>query len=343
MWPDSYSQSVLYILLGVTCLWLLRKIVRILLYYDSNSGQRPSVPLPSKPDDAGHHWRPGGLLLPLHCCMCHGLLLATSDSTDAKREKSFHCSDCGLASCSKQICLKKAQKEFKCKEIARFRPDKDNEGSRSGHFHHWVSGNLPLLSECDVCDQSCSDAPESGLEDLKCCWCHRTVHKACLQKISRMCDFGRYAEFIVAPERITAKPARTVRYPRRWIISKVDGGIQLPKRQRPLIVVGNSKAGNNDGSQFLNALRGELNPAQVIDLDSSKMEDGLRWCQLIEEETCVLLIAGGDGTIGWALNTLDAMNVADKHPKLALLPLGTGNDLARTLGYGPGGEVDNVR
>ena len=32
---------------------------------------------------------------------------------------------------------------------------------------------------------------------------------------------------------------------------------------RPLIVIGNTKAGNNDGEVYMNELRGQLNPAQV--------------------------------------------------------------------------------
>ena len=85
------------------------------------------------------------------------------------------------------------------------------------------------------------------------------------------------------------------------------------------------------------------------------MEDALRLCQAVAEgcggggesgddgvPECVVLVAGGDGTIGWALNTIDALHL-DPAPTIALLPLGTGNDLARTLGYGAGGDHNDVR
>jgi len=33
--------------------------------------------------------------------------------------------------------------------------------------HHWIAGNLPLMSECEVCENSCCDAPEAGVEDIR--------------------------------------------------------------------------------------------------------------------------------------------------------------------------------
>ncbi|KAF2357512.1 Diacylglycerol kinase catalytic domain, partial [Trinorchestia longiramus] len=47
-----------------------------------------------------------------------------------------------------------------------------------------------------------------------------------------------------------------------------------------------------------------------------------------------VIIAGGDGTIGWVLNTLYKKKLMHR-VKVALVPLGTGNDLSRVLGWGP--------
>lgn len=47
-----------------------------------------------------------------------------------------------------------------------------------------------------------------------------------------------------------------------------------------------------------------------------------------------LLVAGGDGTVGWILNTVRDMQLPDPQPQIAVLPTGTGNDLARVLGWG---------
>ena len=49
---------------------------------------------------------------------------------------------------------------------------------------------------------------------------------------------------------------------------------------------------------------------------------------------CFLAACGGDGTAGWVLSVMDTMEFPNGPPSIGMIPLGTGNDLSRSLNWG---------
>ncbi len=47
-----------------------------------------------------------------------------------------------------------------------------------------------------------------------------------------------------------------------------------------------------------------------------------------------ILVGGGDGSVGWVLSVIDQIKFLSSPPSVAVLPLGTGNDMARVLHWG---------
>lgn len=107
---------------------------------------------------------------------------------------------------------------------------------------------------------------------------------------------------------------------------------------KPLIVVANKKSGNNDGAEILSLFRRIVNPAQVVDLSERDPVAALEWCRLLGKNPCTVLVAGGDGTIAWLLNTIHKLGLQPV-PSVAIIPLGTGNDLSRVLGWGKAHDI----
>ena len=106
------------------------------------------------------------------------------------------------------------------------------------------------------------------------------------------------------------------------------------ERCTPLLVFVNSRSGPQQGHLLITQLRRLLNPIQVWDLAHGRPEPVL-------ESFCVMtrlriLVCGGDGTVSWIISALDSLNLKRKWPPIAILPLGTGNDLARVHGWGAG-------
>eukprot|EP00088_Acartia_fossae_P033864 TRINITY_DN34740_c0_g1_i2.p1 TRINITY_DN34740_c0_g1~~TRINITY_DN34740_c0_g1_i2.p1 ORF type:complete len:537 (+),score=42.44 TRINITY_DN34740_c0_g1_i2:89-1699(+) len=272
----------------------------------------------------GHRWSLNKFVIdfPLHCNACETFLFTATGQC---------CIVCGAASCANNKCVRTVDRKTTCKSVSRSKTAEEARTKLSAERkHRWVLGNLPLDSICCVCEDPAGDGP--GLKDYQCIWCQRKVHTDCKPDSPNSCDLGRFRNMVVPPESVVVRTGRTIR-------KNVISSLVLPSNveSSPLIVVGNQKSGNSDCANILAAFRRQLNPSQVIDLSEGRMEDVLEWCQLASPVRCTILVCGGDGTVGWLLNTAHKLGPSTE-PLVAIFPLGTGNDLARTLGYGSGSD-----
>lgn len=110
--------------------------------------------------------------------------------------------------------------------------------------------------------------------------------------------------------------------------------MDLPRDARPLLVFINTKSGAQNGTSLKRRLNILLNPVQVFELGCSQgPEAGLEMFTSVKNFR--VLVCGGDGTVSWVLDAIERHNF-ESPPPVAVLPLGTGNDLSRVLQWGGG-------
>uniref|UniRef100_F6QX80 DAGKc domain-containing protein n=3 Tax=Ciona intestinalis TaxID=7719 RepID=F6QX80_CIOIN len=102
----------------------------------------------------------------------------------------------------------------------------------------------------------------------------------------------------------------------------------------PLLVFINCKSGGGQGKEVYNELSQFLNKNQIFLIDQAGAAPGFYAFRRLPKFK--VLICGGDGTVGWVLSHLELLQrqLQCKAPHIAVLPVGTGNDLARVLGCG---------
>uniref|UniRef100_A0A671PLA0 Diacylglycerol kinase n=1 Tax=Sinocyclocheilus anshuiensis TaxID=1608454 RepID=A0A671PLA0_9TELE len=177
-----------------------------------------------------------------------------------------------------------------------------------------------------------------------------------LQKIDETCSLGAHAAVIIPPTWIIrvrrqqaslksskrkkktslkVKPCKkTTEQNGKWkhfVVRPIPS-----QHMKPLLVFVNPKSGGNQGTKIIRSFMWYLNPRQVFDLTQGGPREGLEMYSKVHNLR--ILVCGGDGTVGWILSVLDELQL-NPQPAVAVLPLGTGNDLARTLNWG-GGYTD---
>ncbi|KAL6490857.1 hypothetical protein MHYP_G00012020 [Metynnis hypsauchen] len=118
--------------------------------------------------------------------------------------------------------------------------------------HQWLEGNLPVSAKCVVCDRTCGSVRR--LQDWRCLWCKAIVHSSCREQLGKTCPLGQCKVSIIPPTALNS------------IDSDGFWKATSPSCSSPLLVLVNSKSGDNQGVKFLRKFKQLLNPAQVFDL-----------------------------------------------------------------------------
>ncbi|XP_019634677.1 PREDICTED: diacylglycerol kinase eta-like isoform X1 [Branchiostoma belcheri] len=261
-----------------------------------------------------HNWYTCSHARPTYCNVCREALSGVMST-------GLSCEVCKFK--AHKRCATRAPNACKWTALSSIGQDtiEDDEGIHMPH--QWLEGNLPVSAKCSVCDHTCGSVLR--LQDWKCLWCRAMVHTTCKEIFPRKCPLGDCRLSIVPPTALNSIDSDGF-----WVATR-------PTSSNPLLVFVNSKSGDNQGVKFLRRFKQLLNPAQVFDLMNGGPHLGLRLFQRFD--LFRILVCGGDGSVGWVLSEIDKLNL-HKQCQMGVLPLGTGNDLARVLGWGAACDDD---
>uniref|UniRef100_A0A8P4GFB0 Diacylglycerol kinase n=1 Tax=Dicentrarchus labrax TaxID=13489 RepID=A0A8P4GFB0_DICLA len=262
-----------------------------------------------------HNWYACSHARPTYCNVCREALSGVTSH-------GLSCEVCKFK--AHKRCAVRATNNCKWTTLASIGKDIIEDEDGVSMPHQWLEGNLPVSAKCNVCDKTCGSVLR--LQDWRCLWCKAMVHSGCKDQLSSKCPLGQCKVSVIPPTALNSIDSDGF-----WKASCP------PSCTSPLLVFVNSKSGDNQGVKFLRRFKQLLNPAQVFDLMNGGPHLGLRLFQKFD--TFRILVCGGDGSVGWVLSEIDALTL-HKQCQLGVLPLGTGNDLARVLGWGSACDDD---
>ncbi|XP_045932357.1 diacylglycerol kinase, alpha b [Micropterus dolomieu] len=268
--------------------------------------------------DGQHIWRMKHFNKPTYCSVCQSMLLGLGKQglccTCCKYTVHSQCANKNPEPCARTFV--KSKKEI---NVA---------------AHDWIRADCNS-TKCQVCHKKIKT-----LVGRRCVWCQEMRHDECVFSGSSSCDCGPLRDHILPPWAIY-----TISKEEDTSLLNVtpDGHIlqivPVPDTH-PLLVFVNPKSGGKQGERVLRKFQYLLNPRQVYNLSNGGPAPGLHFFRNLQNYR--ILVCGGDGTVGWLLDAIDKADL-QVHPPVCVLPLGTGNDLARCLRWGGGYEGTDLR